>query len=350
MIFVGSGNEKSTPSSNPLRIMPNRPLCQPSSPQKDEVAYSYRVSPLVSIGLPVFNGAQYLDLAIQSILAQTYRNLELIINDNASTDQTQAICLSYAERDARVSYQRNYINIGGANNENLVFSRAKGKYFKWAAHDDVLETSFIQKCVDVLEQNCGVVLVKTHFVIIDEAGAKIGIDCDNRASSNSAFKRFSGLTLPDHGCRDICGLMRSEIVGKMKLRRNYTDSDRTFLSHMSLFGTFHQIGEPLFYKRTHPETSINQYPGWHERMVWFGEEYKTKIALPHWLQELHYFESIAASPLKAIDKLLCYMYMLHRLFIQGHCRGLAKDLLVAARRLYGRVLRWILNKRCAFCL
>jgi glycosyltransferase involved in cell wall biosynthesis len=317
--------------------MPNRSLCPPPTPQKDVVACSYRVSPLVSIGLPVFNGAQYLDLAIQSILAQTFRNLELIISDNGSTDQTQAICLSYADRDARVSYQRNSINIGGANNENLVFSRARGKYFKWAAHDDVLETSFIQKCVDVLEQNPGVVLVKTHFVLINESGAKIGIDCDNRASSNSAFKRFSRLTLADHGCRDICGLMRSEIVEKMKLRRNYTDSDRTFLAHMSLFGMFHQIGEPLFYKRIHPETSINKYPGYHERMAWFGEEYKTKIVLPHWLQEFHYIESIAASPLKATDKLLCYMYMLHRLFIQGRCRGLAKDLLVAARRLCGTV-------------
>ncbi len=93
--------------------------------------------PLVSIGLPVYNGENYLEEAIRSILAQTYTHFELIISDNGSTDRTQEICEFYAERDLRIRYYRNKENLGAAWNYNQTFHLAKGKYFKWAAHDDI---------------------------------------------------------------------------------------------------------------------------------------------------------------------------------------------------------------------
>ena len=212
----------------------------------------------------------------------------------------------------------------------LVFSRASGKYFKWAAHDDVLGPRFIEKCVEILEQNPGVVLAKSYVVIIDEFGTPTGVDLDDLASSAEVLERFSRLTR-GHGCRDTCGVMRSEIVAKMALRRNYTDSDRTFLAHMSLYGPFYQIPEFLFFKRTHPETSINVFPDWYERMAWFGEEYRNRMNMPHWQQERHYFECITLSEISAKDKCYCYVFMFKRLFIQGRCRGLVKDLLLAAK-------------------
>ena len=76
--------------------------------------------PLVTIGVPVYNGADYLTLAIDSLLAQTYRNVELLISDNASTDGSSEVCAAYAQRDARVRYIRQAHNIGGVENHNFV--------------------------------------------------------------------------------------------------------------------------------------------------------------------------------------------------------------------------------------
>ncbi len=89
-------------------------------------------APKVSIGLAVYNGEKYLGQAIDSILAQTFTDFELIISDNASTDRTPEICKKYAAQDARIRYHRNPTNIGGANNENQTFRMSRGEYFRWA--------------------------------------------------------------------------------------------------------------------------------------------------------------------------------------------------------------------------
>ncbi len=88
-------------------------------------------APRVSIGLPVFNGERYLARAIDSILAQDFRDLELVVCDNASTDRTAEICAAYARRDPRVRYHRNPRNLGAGPNYDRCFHLARGEYFKW---------------------------------------------------------------------------------------------------------------------------------------------------------------------------------------------------------------------------
>src|SRR5262249_60446249 len=104
-----------------------------------------------SVGLPVFNGESYLESAITSVLGQTFEDFELIICDNASTDRTAEICNDYAARDSRIRYFRNPRNLGAAPNYNLAFSQARGRYFKWLAHDDRMRPSFLAKTVRVLD-------------------------------------------------------------------------------------------------------------------------------------------------------------------------------------------------------
>src|SRR5688572_10868700 len=99
-------------------------------------------NPRVSIGLPVYNGENYLAEAIDSILAQTFEDFELIISDNASTDRTQEICEAYAAKDGRIRYYRSEVNKGSAWNFNRVFELARGEYFKWAAHDDYIAPEY----------------------------------------------------------------------------------------------------------------------------------------------------------------------------------------------------------------
>ena len=97
----------------------------------------------ISVAIPVYNGEKYLGAAIGSILAQTFHHFELIISDNASTDRTAAICREFAARDARIRYHRQPRNFGAAANFNRSHELATGEYFKWAAHDDLLEPEYL---------------------------------------------------------------------------------------------------------------------------------------------------------------------------------------------------------------
>jgi len=114
----------------------------------------------VTIGLPVFNGEAFLRRAVDSILAQTYADFELLISDNCSTDGTAGICQSHLLAHQRVRYLRQPENIGAAKNYNKLVALSSSKYFKWAAHDDVMAPRFLEECLRALEQDPGVVL---HF-------------------------------------------------------------------------------------------------------------------------------------------------------------------------------------------
>ena len=114
--------------------------------------------PRVTIGIAVYNGAKYLDQAIQSVLAQTFTDFELIISDNASTDSTEDVCREYAARDPRVRYTRSARDLGPAENYNRCFRAARGEYFKWHAHDDVCLPTFLERCVATLDAAPGAVL------------------------------------------------------------------------------------------------------------------------------------------------------------------------------------------------
>ena len=125
----------------------------PGVPGKREGAIEHRRrgTPRVSIGMPVYNGAQFLEQAIESILAQTFTDLELVISDNASDDDTAAISNVYARKDSRIRYHRQSRNVGAAANYNFVFARSRGTFFKWAAHDDLTAPTFVERCVGAFD-------------------------------------------------------------------------------------------------------------------------------------------------------------------------------------------------------
>ncbi len=223
--------------------------------------------PLVSIGFAVRNGALYLAQALDSILAQTFTDFEVIISDNASTDATEDICRKYAQQDGRIRYSRNPQNIGGANNENLTVQMARGKYFRWAAHDDMLAPELLEKCVQVLEQHPDIVLCYSSVVEIDQLGREIKITTHTRGTSPTPHQRMRELMYRDHACEMIYGLIRTDVLRATRLQQNYTDSDRTLLCELALRGRFCELPEPLFYKRYHP---ANVYVDWRERMAWFN--------------------------------------------------------------------------------
>ena len=120
-----------------------------------------RKKPKVSIGLPVFNGEKFLPKTLDSLLNQTYKDFELVISDNASTDNTEAICREYAAKDERIRYYRNTENIGMPENFERAFRLSTGEYFKWAMADDLCMPEFLTRCVDVLNNDPNVVIACT---------------------------------------------------------------------------------------------------------------------------------------------------------------------------------------------
>jgi hypothetical protein len=131
--------------------------------------------PRVSIGLPVYNGERFLRDALDSLLSQSFEDFELLIADNASTDGTEEICRSYAAGDPRIRYIRNRVSYGAIANFNTVFRLTTGRYFKWAAYDDVCAPEFLARCVGVLDDDPSVVLACSRFAGIDEDGRRIAL-------------------------------------------------------------------------------------------------------------------------------------------------------------------------------
>jgi len=285
--------------------------------------------PRISIGLAVYNGERYLAQAIDSILAQTYQDFELILSDNASTDATEAICLEYAARDTRIHYYRNSKNIGGANNENQTFRLARGEYFRWAAYDDVLAPEFLSRAVEILDQKPEIVICDCLVVDINEHGESIKISSQRRKESLKPHERFSDLASDKHDCNASYGLIRSDILRKTKLQQNYTGSDRTLICELSLYGQFFEIQEPLFYKRYHQK---NAYVDMRARMAWFNPALKGKIVLPYWMQFFDYVNVISRVPVSASERIYCYLYMIR--WCMAHLRNLAGDVLLALLGLF----------------
>lgn len=205
-------------------------------------------NPLVTIGLPVYNGQRYLEQAIDSILNQTYDNFELIISDNASVDGTFEICETLARKDERIRLFRNDRNLGAAPNYNRVYHLASGKYFKWACYDDLLAPEFLAKCVDILERMPDVVLCFPKSNIIDENGKYLGVhDFKKNMDSPEAVDRFRNAVLFSDPFFQLFGLMRPEILGQTGLHGAYPSADNVLIAELALHGKLHVIPEPLFF-------------------------------------------------------------------------------------------------------
>src|SRR6266567_4421323 len=153
-------------------------------------------APLLSIGLFVYNGERFLEETLDSILSQTFTDFELIISDNASTDRTGEISEAYVRRDSRIRYYRGEKNMGAGWNVRRVYELATGKYFKWAAADDILEPDFLRRCVEALESNPGCVLAYAKTRVVDENRNFIeDYVMPMQTNSIDAVTRFRGMLL-----------------------------------------------------------------------------------------------------------------------------------------------------------
>ncbi|MDZ7958057.1 MAG: glycosyltransferase family 2 protein [Aulosira sp. DedQUE10] len=302
----------------------------------------------LSIGLPVYNGEKFIRESIDSILAQTFQDFELIISDNASTDSTEEICRAYAAQDQRIRYYRNQTNIGCARNFNRVFELSTGEYFKWAAHDDLHAPDFLQKCIAILDQDPTVVLCHSHVYYIDQQGKFIQTyDIKFKTDSPKPQERFQDL-LTKHYCYQMFGVIRAEAIKKIPPMSSCGAADAIFLLRLGLLGRFYEIPEYLFFARSHPQQSISMFlpnyllynsnnqkellrelPDFYAYTVWFDTANAGKIIFPHWRILGEFLLSVWNAPLNWYEKLSCLLRMPKRLHETEYL--LLKDLLLAAQ-------------------
>lgn len=295
-------------------------------------------SPKVSIGLPVYNGENFIREAINSILNQTFEDFELIISDNASTDQTEAICQMYVAQDQRVRYFQNPENIGAAGNFNRVFAAAAGKYFQWAAHDDVYAPAFLAECVSVLDRDPAIVLCYARTIVIDAQAKPLRKSEPNAGIGSAVPHRRLREVLSEHILQlsnPILGLIRADVLNKTPLLGNYPAHDLPLLAELSLYGRFYEIPQFLFFMRDHSQRSTRAYdcrqP--HKAIVWYDPKMAGKLIFPSWRLFAEYMAGIYRAPLSWRDRLPCYSELAK--WLKSHRQNLVRDLMVATESLPG---------------
>ncbi len=275
-------------------------------------------------------------------MSQTFTDFELIISDNASIDRTAEISQAYAGRDRRISYYRNEKNMGAGWNLRRVYELATGKYFKWAAADDLLEPEFLDRCIEALERDAGCVVAYAKTKEIDENGGFIkNYVTPMKADMNDPVARFREM-LPGHMCYQIFGVMRMSALRQLPPQGSYVNSDGVLLAQMSLLGRFYEVPEYLFISRRHDGQSSTILPvrvtqprfrltNRHCTLPcpeWWDPAKTRAITFPEFRQLNEFFMSIYRVPLGVRQKLRCYFLLLP--WIKTHIRYMLKDLLIAA--------------------
>lgn len=218
--------------------------------------------PKVSIGLPVFNGQEYLKETINSILNQTFSDFELIISDNASDDQTAKICETYVKQDKRIRYLKQSKNIGWIKNYEFTLENATGNYFFWIAADDPIEPNFIFLLLNCLKENPFLIGAMSDVKHVDSKGNFLKLDkLDNIRVENiqnnlnkTQYLFFQNPTSNVFFC--IYGIFKKEYLKKVSLNyqnRNMYSSqvEIPFLAQLALLGSIASIPKCLKIYRHH---------------------------------------------------------------------------------------------------
>jgi glycosyltransferase involved in cell wall biosynthesis len=292
---------------------------------------SLKTRPRLSIGLPVYNGARFLPAALDSLLGQTFGDFELILSDNASTDETAEIAQEYAQRDGRIEFIRHEHNQGAAWNFNFVAERSSGEYFKWAAADDVCAPTFLQRCVEVLDRDPSVVCCHARTRKINEYGELIeGLDDPTDgglptrwfqeptakqhrpdASSPRASRRFADVVLFSGWAARSYSIFRMSALRQTSLLLPYYGSEKLTMVELALRGRFYDVPETLFFQRVHEGCSSRLKTSGGQQQYITGNSAGRQSPRLQLLRD--YIRAISSSPLPLGERAACYAWLLRYL-------------------------------------
>lgn len=229
--------------------------------------------------MPVYNGERYVGDALESILAQSHGDFVLVVGDNASTDSTEEIVRSYAARDARIRYLASSENHGAAWNYNRVFGECSSPFFKWAASDDLLAPTCVERCLETLSaESEAVVLAYPRTRLIGPEGELLGDALDQLAiRSGSPRRRLRQVVRNVVWGNVIFGLMRSSALRRTRGHGSYPSADWVLLAELALLGEFREVAEPLFFRREHDGMSRRANGTTADVARWFDPAANTEV-------------------------------------------------------------------------
>jgi glycosyltransferase involved in cell wall biosynthesis len=266
-------------------------------------------TPRVSVGLPVRNGGDYLRDALDSLLAQTLADFELVIADNASTDDTEAICREFAGRDDRIRYVRHATDMGAPRNFNFLFNEARAPYFRWAGHDDLVAPEYLASCVATLDADSTAVLAAPDTTYIDGSGVAL-----------RQWRAAPGLEATRPGPRfapaavaipAIHGLIRSDALARTRLHQILSGADRVLLVELCLRGRFRRVPEPLFGFRDHSASFSRAVLDSAREARWLDPHGTPPIGHTRMRVLLGCARAIGDAPLGARDRAECWAQLGH---------------------------------------
>ena len=282
-------------------------------------------APKISVGLPVYNGENFVRYAIESVLQQTYSDWELVISDNGSTDATEDICRDYAEQDTRIRYHRSQSNQGAAWNFNRVFELSSGEYFRWLSHDDYMMPPALDRCLSLLESDPSISICASATGALDsdgyqilDAGGQSDLACQGltikqeqrrkeQSQSNSPATRFHGILINSRRCNEIYGLARRDLMQSTQLHPPYCGGEKVLLAEFALKGKVAEVPELLFFVRWHLDrfTSNSSTKDQAQHMQPNSDE-KRKFVLPHqYRATLGYLALVATQRLSLWERAKC---------------------------------------------
>jgi GT2 family glycosyltransferase len=262
-------------------------------------------NPTVSIALPVFNGENYLRVAIGSVFGQSFEDFELLLLDNASTDATEEICRAAVAQDRRVRYFRAKANGGLAWNHNRAVELATGRYLMWTAHDDALGEDYVRRCVEALDQNPDAVLAFANTQLIDANGERLG-QFSNHCDNTSPSSRFRSLMRGQTCCDAVFGLMRMETLKQTGLHGYFAGSDLVLLGELALHGRFIVIPEFCYLRRHHPHVTSSPARTSREITLIFDPQRAGKVFVPYFLTAGGFLAAIRRARPPWKDRFICY--------------------------------------------
>ena len=264
-------------------------------------------APIVTLGVPVFNGAPYLASALDSLLCQTFNCFEIVISDNGSTDATEEICRRYAATDRRIRYFRHEENRGAAWNHNFVIAQARGHYFRWHDYDDLCAASHLERCVAALDSKPSAVLAYTRTTLIDAGGCIIAQYDDRLALDEDApHARLRHLLRNVYLCNPVLGLIRLDALRSTALHGAYISADHVLLAELAMLGTWVEIPEALFFRRVHAKKSTAANRTNRDRAAWFDPRLRDGIFFsPNLRLFSERLKAVSRSQIGFREKLLC---------------------------------------------
>jgi glycosyltransferase involved in cell wall biosynthesis len=295
----------------------------------------------VSIGLPVYNGAEYLESAVDALLAQTFDDFELIISDNASSDDTEGVCRDLVRRDERIRYVRQPTNLGAANNFNVVVELAHAPFFKWASHDDLVDPTFLEVCMDAFaDAPSDILLCYPRSYLIDEQGAVIQEFPDNLDLRDDApHLRLRAFLDRYNMSNPIFGVFRSSMLRRTNLLQPFESSDLVLMAEMAMLGKFWELEPRLFRRRFHAEMSRRANTSPEDVAAWFDPNNPQPITMARTKVFMETARSIQTADLglSASEKLRCHAQLvgaggIHEFRVMG---GEAKAAVIAKMRAGG---------------